>query len=128
MAHVLSQEEIDALLGGLSGGRINTNPEHAALAKKRVVSLFDFADQDRATRTRLPALETVHANFARQLRLSLSALLGRTVDIQISNQTVCEFGDFSRSLQNPSSLHPVNCEPLKGQGLIVLPLSSTLGS
>jgi flagellar motor switch protein FliM len=121
MANVLSQEEIDALLGGLSGGQIETSPEEMRAADAEKVAVFDFADQDRLLRSRLPTLETIHDRFARQLRLSLSTSLRRAVDIQICNQTLCSFGDFSRSLEKPSSLHLVKFDPLKGNGLLVLP-------
>lgn len=123
MANVLSQEEIDALLGGLSGGQIETQsgPSPTPSAEGAPVVPFDFADQDRFLRSRLPTLETIHDRFARQLRLSLSTSLRRNVEIQICSQTVCSFGDFSRSLEKPHSLHLLKLEPLKGSGLLVLP-------
>lgn len=121
MANVLSQEEIDALLGGISGGQIETNAEPGKDAAEDQIGAFDFSDQDRLLRSRLPTLETIHDRFARQLRLSLSTSLRRAVDIQIGNQTMCNFGDFSRSVEKPSSLHLIKFEPLKGNGLMVLP-------
>jgi flagellar motor switch protein FliM len=122
MANVLSQEEIDALLGGLSGGTISTSPDPTTSAiDEPLVTPFDFSDQDRFIRGRLPTLETIHDRFARLLRLSLSTTLRRPLEIQISSQTICSFGDFSRSLEKPSSLHVLKLEPLKGSGLLVLP-------
>lgn len=123
MANVLSQEEIDALLGGLSGGQIATSIEEAetSAGSGPSVTPFDFSDQDRFIRGRLPTLETIHDRFARLLRLSLSTTLRRAVEIQICSQTICSFGDFSRSLEKPSSLHILKLEPLKGCGLLVLP-------
>lgn len=122
MANVLSQEEIDALLGGLSGGQISTSNEPAAPADADpAVTPFDFSDQDRFIRGRLPTLETIHDRFARLLRLSLSTALRRALEIQICSQTICSFGDFSRSLERPSSLHVLKLDPLKGYGLLVLP-------
>src|SRR5689334_10203795 len=122
MANVLSQEEIDALLGGLSGGTINASPDASAGPEgEQAVTPFDFSDQDRFIRGRLPTLETIHDRFARLLRLSLSTTLRRPLEIQISSQTICSFGDFSRSLEKPSSLHVLKLEPLKGFGLLILP-------
>lgn len=123
MANILSQEEIDALLGGLSVGQISIQEESEKASKQDgpVVIPFDFSDQDRFIRGRLPTLETIHDRFARLLRLSLSTTLRRAVEIQICSQTICSFGDFSHSLEKPYSLHVLKLEPLKGYGLLVLP-------
>ncbi|HOE96544.1 MAG TPA: flagellar motor switch protein FliM [Candidatus Sumerlaeota bacterium] len=121
MANVLSQEEIDALLGGISGGQIDTSRNDGEDQEPEAVQAFDFSDQDRYLRGRLPTLETIHDRFARLLRLSLSTILRRAVEIQVCSQTVCNFGDFSRCLEKPSSLHTLKLEPLKGSGLLVLP-------
>jgi flagellar motor switch protein FliM len=118
----LSQEEIDALLGGLSGGKIDTKGTVAvgAATERRIVP-FDFTDQDQFVRTRLPTLETIHDRMVRLMRLNLSTTLRRGVEIQVSSQNMCSFGDFSRSLEKPSSLHLLKLDPLKGHGLLVLP-------
>jgi flagellar motor switch protein FliM len=121
MSNVLSQEEIDALLGGLSGGKIKTAPEDARATPSGELASFDFTDQDRFFQSRLPTLETIHDRFARLLRLSLSTAMRRTVEIQIANQTICRFSDFSNSVEKPSSLHILHIEPLGGSGMLVLP-------
>jgi flagellar motor switch protein FliM len=122
MENVLSQEEIDALLGGLSDGQIEAGGEESPEIKETTEATpFDFNDQDRFVRGRLPTLETIHDRFARLLRLSLSTTLRRGVEIQVCSQTLCTFGDFSQSLERPSSLHLINMSPLKGHGLLVLP-------
>jgi flagellar motor switch protein FliM len=121
MANVLSQEEIDALLGGLSEGQIDTSAKLEASADGVDCIPFDFTDQDRFLRGNLPTLETIHDRFSRLLRLSFSTSLRRPVEIQITNQTICTFGDFSRSMEKPSSLHVLKLDPLKGSGLLVLP-------
>ena len=122
MANVLSQEEIDALLGGLSGGQIETARESLdASDLEGTVSPYDFTDTDRFIRGRMPTLETIHDRFSRLLRLNLSTTLRRAVEIQVCSQTLCNFGDFSRSLEKPSNLHLLELEPLKGHGLLVMP-------
>ena len=122
MVNVLSQEEIDALLGGLTGGQIETSESEAQVDEKaHDIMKFDFADQDRFLRGRLPTLETIHDRFARLMRLSLSTSLRRGVEIQVCSQTFCNFGDFSRCLEKPSSLHILKLDPLKGAGMLVLP-------
>ena len=72
MANVLSQEEIDALLGGISEGTVPVETaaasENSEPGKKDILS-FDFTDQDHVLRGRLPTLEIVHDRFARLLRI-----------------------------------------------------------
>ena len=122
MANVLSQEEIDALLGGLSEGQIETGDEPSpAAGADESIAPCDFTDEDRFLRGRLPTLETLHDRFARLLRMNLSTTLRRAVEIQVCSQTLCSFSDFSRALEKPSSLHLLKMEPLKGHGLLVLP-------
>jgi flagellar motor switch protein FliM len=123
MANVLSQEEIDALLGGLSGGQIPTAGGGTDVAgqTERPATPYDFSDQERFIRGRMPTLETIHDRFARLLRLSLSTTLRRALEVQISSQSICSFGDFTRSLERPSYLHVLKMEPLKGHGLLILP-------
>lgn len=122
MANVLSQEELDALLGGLSGGQIETSQQGAdVIAPEATISTYDFTDTDRFIRGRMPTLETIHDRFSRLLRLNLSTTLRRAVEIQVTSQTLCTFGDFSQSLEKPSSLHLLKLEPLNGHGLLVMP-------
>lgn len=122
MANVLSQEEIDALLGGISEGTINTegNGEQNVVEEKHV-SPFDFTDQDHVLRGRMPTLEIIHDRFARLLRLSLSTSLRRSVEIQVCSQMLFQFGEYSQSLEKPHILHLLKLEPLKGTAMLVLP-------
>lgn len=123
MANVLSQEEIDALLGGISEGTIQTEAalDESARTIEKDVQAFDFTDQDHILRGRLPTLEIIHDRFARLLRLSLSTHLRRSVDIQVCSQMLFQFGDYSRSLEKPHMLHLLKLEPLKGNAMLVLP-------
>jgi flagellar motor switch protein FliM len=121
MANILSQEEIDALLGGISGGEVKTGSNLPVGDLKPSITLFDFADQDRHLRGRMPTLETIHDRFATRLRLFMTTSLGRMVDVQVSSQSICSFEDYSRSIEKPSGLQLLRLDPLKGQGLLVLP-------
>lgn len=118
MSEVLSQEEVDALLRGIGGGEIEV--ETAAGGEPGGAQTYDFANQDRVIRGRMPTLEMVHDRFARNLRGSITNTLRRAVDVSMVHTDTAKFSDFMRSLPLPTSLHLFKMEPLRGHGLMVL--------
>jgi flagellar motor switch protein FliM len=115
---VLSQEEVDALLKGLSGGAIEAETGEASDLVG--VQGFDFTDQDRIIRGRMPTLEMIHDRFARAFRTSISTALGRLVDVTVLGTEMKKFREFLRGIPLPTSLHLCRMEPLRGMGLVVL--------
>lgn len=117
MPQVLSQEEVDALLKGISGGQIETeqNSAHNLLARS-----FDFANQDRIIRGRLPTLEMINERFARQFRSTISSTLRKTVFVSVAGTEVIKFGEFMRSIPMPTSLNLIRMDPLRGYALFTV--------
>lgn len=70
MNKVLAQDEVDALLRGLSGGEIEAEQD-LPVDDEGIVS-FDLANQDRIIRGRMPVLEIVNDRFARLCTNALS--------------------------------------------------------
>lgn len=118
MNQVLSQEEINTLLKGLSEGDIEEGAVEA-LAQQNV-KRFDLASQERIIRGRMPTLELIHERFARQFRTGLSRFLGRTCFTNVGGFEMVKFGSFMKKLPLPSSLHVVKMSPLTGQSLVVV--------
>ena len=119
MNQVLTQDEINSLLRGLSGTEveedaIETNDEN--LSVKR----FDIANQERIIRGRMPTLELIHDRFARQFRTSLAKFLGRTCFANVGGIEMMKFGLFMKKLPLPSSLHIFRMPPLPGYALMVV--------
>lgn len=117
MAEVLSQEEVDALLRGIAGGEIEVETDSGQDAVG--VHPYDFANQDRIIRGRMPTLEMIHDRFARAFRTSISTALRRAVDVSVIGTDMAKFGDFIRTLPLPTSLHLFRMDPLRGYGLLV---------
>ncbi|MBN1865673.1 flagellar motor switch protein FliM [Candidatus Sumerlaeota bacterium] len=118
MGEVLSQDEVDALLSGLTGGEIPVGAE--APSDDRRYTLFDFMNQDRIVRGRLPTLEMVHERFSRLFRQSISSAMQRIIDVNMVSAEMTKFGEFIRSQPIPSSFHVLRIEPLKGTLLLSL--------
>ncbi len=117
MEKLLSQEEIDALLKGIESGKVETTSAPAAEAE---ASPFDFANQDRMVRGRMPTLEIINDFFARLLRNPLSLMLRKALDIIPQALQLIKYEDFTRTLSVPSSLHVFKMDPLRGHSLLIL--------
>lgn len=117
MDKILSQEEIDALLRGMSDGQVATTPEEK---DESGVITYDLANQDRIIRGRMPTLEIVNDNFSRLFRNSLSLSLRKIIDVGSKGVQMMKFGEFVRTLPVPSSLHVFKMEPLRGHAILVL--------
>jgi flagellar motor switch protein FliM len=115
---VLSQDEVDALLKGVASGDIDTEE-----AKERIldgVRQYDFTNQERIIRGRMPGLEMANEAFARVFRSSISNLIMKFIDISIQSVEIVKFGDFIKIIPMPSSINLFKMEPLKGYSLLVM--------
>ncbi len=119
MGDVLSQDEVDSLLQGLSAGKVETETDLPAEETDGVL-MYDFTNQDQVIRGRMPTFEVINERFAREIRASMTAMLHTNVDISAESLDTLKFSEFGRSLPVPTSLHVFRMEPLRGHGLLVL--------
>jgi flagellar motor switch protein FliM len=117
MSNVLSQEEVDSLLRGVSSGEIETEQEEEKSNDGVVV--YDFTRQEQMLRGRMPALGVVNERFSASFRSNLSSMVRKTVDVESEPVDMVKFEDFRLSLPVPTSLHVFRIEPLVGQSLVV---------
>jgi flagellar motor switch protein FliM len=118
MNEVLTQEEINSLIKGLSESDVD---EALIESQKNLnVKKFDLSNQERIVRGRMPTIELIHDRFARQFRSSLSKFLGRTCFANVAGIELVKFGAFMKKLPLPSSLHIVRMAPLPGYALLVV--------
>ncbi len=116
MDDLLSQDEIDALLHGVSSGDVETEDDEE---NSDGISSFDFASQDRIVRGRMPTLEMINERFARYFRISLFNKLRRNAEISVNGVQMMKFAEYVHSLYVPTSLNMVRMHPLRGTGLFV---------
>ncbi len=117
MEKLLSQDEIDALLKGMDDGKVDvaTAPKDSAEAVR-----FDFANQDRIIRGRMPTLEILNDYLSRLFRNTISMALRKVIDFSPRGIQMMKFGEFIRALPVPCSLHVYKMDPLRGHALLVL--------
>ncbi|MBO4313938.1 MAG: flagellar motor switch protein FliM [Desulfovibrio sp.] len=119
MEKVLAQDEVDALLRGLSDGEIESETDDQEPAEGDVVP-FDLANQDRIIRGRMPVLEIVNDRFARLCTNALSNTVRKRVELSPISIDMTKFGDFMRSLPVPTSINIFKMDPLRGNALMVV--------
>ncbi len=115
---ILSQDEVDALLNGLGDGELETGPqtdEDGGSPRP-----YDFGNEERIIRGRMPTLEMINERFGRYLRISLFNMLRRSAEISVGGVQVMKFSEYVHTLFVPTSLNLVHLHPLRGTGLIVL--------
>ena len=118
MSKILSQDEVDALLRGMTGGEIEVETDQAP--DEDGVIAYDLTNQDRIIRGRMPTLEIINDRFARIFRTSISSTLRKVVDVSTTSIDMIKFGEFMRSLPVPTSLHIFRMEPLRGHAIMVI--------
>lgn len=116
MNDLLSQDEIDALLHGVSSGGVETD---TGLSEGGTTS-YDFTQQDRIVRGRMPTLEMINERFTRYFRVSLFNMLRRSAEISVRGVQMMKFSEYIHSLYVPTSLNMVKVKPLRGTGLFVM--------
>lgn len=115
---LLSQDEIDALLHGVSSDEIDT--EDDGIPGDGEARSYDFSSQDRIVRGRMPTLEMINERYARLFRISLFNLLRRSAEIAVGGVQMLKFSEYVHSLFVPTSLNLTRIHPLRGTALFVL--------
>ena len=111
---LLSQDEVDALLAGVTG-EVDT-PE----AKEDTgsgVRAYDLSSPDRVVRHRMQTLELINERFARRLRAAMLSFMRRNADITVGNLRIVKYSEFERNLPVPSNLNMIALKPLRGASL-----------
>jgi flagellar motor switch protein FliM len=112
---ILSQDEVDALLKGVTG-----EPEEEAGGEEAAgVRPYNIAKQERIVRGRMPGLELINERFARLLRIGLFNFVRRTAEISVGPVRVMKYSEFIRNLVVPTNLNLVHIKPLRGTSLFI---------
>ena len=112
----LSQDEVDALLKGVTGE--TDEPEESA-GEGGGVRSYNIGTQERIVRGRMPTLELVNERFARYLRIGLFNYMHRNAEISVGPIRVQKYSEFIRNLVVPTNLNLVVAKPLRGTALFV---------
>ncbi|MDR0578498.1 MAG: flagellar motor switch protein FliM [Candidatus Accumulibacter sp.] len=112
----LSQEEVDALLKGVTG---ESDEPAAPEDNQGGVRAYNLGTQERIVRGRMPTLELINERFARYLRIGLFNYMHRTAEVSVGPIRVQKYSEFIRNLVVPTNLNLVSAKPLRGTSLFV---------
>lgn len=115
MAKILSQEEIDALLGAaaiVDAGR--------KLSRSNVATAYNFRRPDRVSKEQVRSLHFLHERFARNVSTSLSAYLRAVTEVGIVSVEQFTYSEFLMSLPDPTAFYALSLAPVEGVGALEL--------
>ncbi|WP_303785378.1 flagellar motor switch protein FliM [Azovibrio restrictus] len=112
----LSQEEVDALLKGVTG---ETDEPEEAQSESAGVRAYNLGTQERIVRGRMPTLELINERFARYLRIGMFNYMHRNTEVSVGPIRVQKYSEFIRNLVVPTNLNLVSAKPLRGTSLFV---------
>lgn len=118
MDDILSQDEVDALLKGMGGGEVDTEDDDSGQGAPAKV--YDFTNQERIVRGRLPALDIINERFARGFQRHFNEMIMASVEVTAGEVKIIKMIDYLRNLFVPTSLNIYRINPLNGVSLFTL--------
>ena len=113
---IFSQDEVDALLQGITGESQKLEQE---AVDDTAIRNYDLASQERIVRGRMPTMEIINERFARNIRIGLFNFIRKSPEISIGSTKVQKFSTFLREIVVPTNFNIMSVRPLRGSGLIV---------
>jgi len=113
---ILSQDEVDALLQGITGESQKLEQEEVEAG---AIRSYDISSQERIVRGRMPTMEIINERFARNIRIGLFNFIRKSPEIAIGSIKVQKYSAFLREIVVPTNFNIVSVRPLRGSGLIV---------
>ena len=112
MSEILSQSEIDELLGALMSGE--TEEEEASEGPAMKVKEYDFRTANRFPKEQMRTFHVVFETYSQLLSSSLSSVLRVSTECEILSIEECSYAEFNNSLPAPVILAVMNAPPMHG--------------
>ncbi len=113
---ILSQDEVDALLQGITGESQKLEAEEV---EQGAIRDYKLESQERIVRGRMPTMEIINERFSRNIRVGLFNMIRRTPEVAVGAIKVQKYSAFLREIVVPTNFNIVSVRPLRGSGLIV---------
>jgi flagellar motor switch protein FliM len=126
---MLSQAEIDALLGAVADGSLPTEDQPPSLsADGRIVKTYDFRRPAKFSNEQLRTLQAIHENVGRIAAARLSSFLRGSIVIQLAGTDQLIFDDYVTQLSLPTQLVVMNSTGLGGAFMVDMDLPFALAA
>lgn len=109
---ILSQDEVDALLQGITGESQKLEQEEAPTDGIRP---YDLASQERIVRGRMPTMEIINERFARNIRVGLFNMIRKSPEVSIGGIKVQKYSAFLREIVVPTNFNIMQVRPLRAR-------------
>lgn len=119
MDEILTQEEIDKLIQA-AAEESNLYEVIEAEEDDLAVRPYDFRRPHRLSKDQSRSLQRIHETFAREFSGLISARLRTRVEITVNAIDQLSFGEFIRSIPNPSVINVYDVEPIGGSVIVQL--------
>lgn len=117
MSQILSQNEVDALLKGITGGEIET--EQGVLPAEETEALvYDLTKPAKAVK--LPKLVVITDKFSRTFKISLSNTIRKLAEVSFYLTDVKRFDEFLKEIPVPSNINIFSMDPLRGNNILLI--------
>ncbi len=107
----LSQDEIDALLGG---------DEEESVEEKSDIAPFDFNEIESIKKGGLPGLEIIYERWVKSFRDAIRKIVPKINMVSKENIYITRFNSFMSKIPMPSSYTTITMRPLKESALFVV--------
>ncbi|NWG39362.1 MAG: flagellar motor switch protein FliM [Hydrogenophilaceae bacterium] len=118
----LSQDEVDALLGGIGDAGMDADSSSTAAGNIRP---YDPTSRQFLTETRLPVLENINEKFSRALRTAISEFLKTHCELTISPVRIMKYAELVHGIPAITGISVFGLAPLVGTGALFIDQSTT---
>lgn len=118
MSEVLSPEEVDALLKGVSSGDVASGGGFGVPESE--VRDLDFGNLDWSRQNEAPPLEFLNQVLARKLANNIRPLLKNQAEVAAESTRLTPYADYLAELERPTSIHHTHAKALGSDVLFVL--------
>jgi flagellar motor switch protein FliM len=113
---ILNQEEVDALLSGMSEGRVSTEQADVPGEARR----YDIGREVRILRGRMPTFDLINERFCRTFRESVVRTLRRPAQLSVAPFRTLKYSEFIAGMKMPTGINVLRMAPLRGSALLVM--------
>ena len=116
MADILSQDEVDLLLGAVSEGEIGDAEQEAE--QDIHLTAYDFRRPERVSKEQLKGLQSLFEAFSREVSIIFPPFLRTVVRVDLTSIDQLTYDEFILSVARPTALSIINMSPLEGTAVI----------
>lgn len=122
MGDILSQEEIDALLKGLTSGSLEAEAVKEEKREGGRLKVYDFRRPEKFSKDQIRTFHMIFSALARLASTNLAALLRSRCQVELVSTDQLTYDEFVRSVPSPTFVCIFSLLPLEGRCVLQMNL------